>query len=86
MPLSPEQRQQIANALQERGANRACEACGNGEFAVADEIAQLRIAPMPNMIGGPTIPAAAVVCRRCGNVRFHALGLLNLLALGRRNG
>jgi len=30
--------------------------------------------------GGPSVPCAIVVCENCGNVSFHAMGALGLMA------
>lgn len=86
MPLSQEQKDSIIQALQARNAAPPCEICGQGPLSLVEEIAQVRLAPAGNMLGGPTLPAAALVCTRCGNVRFHALGALGLMPLGQRNG
>ena len=84
MPLSEEQKQNIIQVLREKGALQPCEACNKRNFTLVDEVTQIRIAPGPNIIGGPSIPAIASVCNNCGNIRFHALGALNLLEYGSR--
>lgn len=88
MTFTQEERDNIIRILQERHAVNACEVCGNNNFSVADTAVQLTIRDLhgPVVIPSPSIPAAAVVCSNCGNIRLHALGALGLLQRNENNG
>lgn len=80
LPL--ERREEIAKALNDRGAKLPCPRCGNQQFTLLTggyflntyqpELATTRF-------GGPAVPTAAVACTRCGWIAEHALGVLGLL-------
>ncbi len=80
--LSAGQRQMITEALQSRGVNQPCPRCRNNTFEVAPALTHMQLQGMGGglMIGGSTVPAAIVLCSRCGNVSLHALGSLGLLS------
>ncbi len=60
-------------------------ACGRqGTMGLIQETAQVPVAPAPNVLGAGAIPTVTLVCSNCGNVRFHALGVIGLTALGNR--
>jgi ribosomal protein S27AE len=79
--LSPEQRERIIKALQDRGATRDCPRCGNKSFAVLggyfNHPLQFNLGGL--QLGGPSIPTAVVACTTCGWLAEHALGALGLL-------
>jgi hypothetical protein len=85
MPLTQEEKNQISLRLKNLDALRPCEACGNNQFALADEAAQVRLSPNPGTYSTLTIPSVGVVCRRCGCIRLHSLGVLGLMELGTKN-
>lgn len=84
MSMTEEQRDRIVVALKERGVERPCEACGNSNFSLVEEVAQLMLSSRPGLLTPQGIPAAVLACTRCGNLRFHALGVLGLIDLGNR--
>jgi hypothetical protein len=81
MAFSQEQRDEIIRILQARGAIRPCEVCGQNNFGVQDTAIHLTVRDLtgPVQIPGTSIPAVAVFCSNCGNIRFHAMGILGLL-------
>ena len=66
IPLSTEQRDQIAGALRAIGAARPCEACGSINFVVADETIQVPMSSQPGLLTGTAVPCAGIVCTKCG--------------------
>ena len=73
----------VLRRLGKSGARSACEVCGVNEWiVVGDKTAQvvtmsLQDQASPSLvIGGQSIPAFLVVCKNCGNVRMHAVGVL----------
>ena len=83
MPLDMPTKQKIQAALTERGALQPCARCGHKAFELVDGYFTQ---PVQNdlggafMLGGPSLPLVAVICVRCGNVNFHALGVLGLMS------
>lgn len=55
--------------------------CSNQQFTLAD--AYIRNELQENLrsvnLGGPSIPAAAIICNNCGFISQHALGVIGLL-------
>ena len=79
--MTQEEKRRIAEALKEREAIRACPRCGNDNFSLIDGYfnTPFRVELKGLVIGGPSIPAAVVVCKKCGYLSQHALGVLGLL-------
>jgi predicted nucleic-acid-binding Zn-ribbon protein len=71
----------IIDVLEEKGAIKPCPRCGQEEFTLADAYYKepLQDSLKGNILGGPTIPCAVVICRNCGYISHHALGYLDLL-------
>ncbi len=64
----------VARALGERGSTGPCPYCGSSQWAVVEETMHV-----PQWMGSPSTegaPVAAIVCKRCGNLRLHALSVL----------
>lgn len=76
LPLSKDKADQIMNAIVERTGVRTCAACGGEQFELQPEIGQVRMGPG---LGPQMIPAAVVLCVKCGNIRLHALSRLGLM-------
>ena len=76
--------EQAAEVLKERGAIKACPRCGKKSFTMMDGIFKPVVNPGlgTNIIGGPSVPVAVVVCDHCGFISQHALGALGLLGAG----
>jgi len=75
-------RDNVASILEQRGANKPCNRCGNDKFALLDEFSNIFLTKKPDgslVVGGPTIPVAIVACNNCGAITFHAIGALGLL-------
>ena len=79
--LSQEQKEEIINALIEKGVKLPCPRCGNNNFTLLDgyfnQTIQTELKGM--VIGGPSVPSIVVACTRCGFLSQHALGVLGLL-------
>jgi hypothetical protein len=74
MPLSPAERQQLQADLASKGALDACTVCRHvNTMTVVDECAQIPISPTGVTPGVPAMPCVALVCNRCGSLRFHSL-------------
>ena len=79
--LPEEIKLKIQKTLEERGAMLPCPRCGNNRFILADG---LIVPPIQTglsnfILGGSTIPSAAVVCSRCGYLSLHAIGILGVM-------
>lgn len=80
--LSQEEKQEIANRLNDRIHGLTCPMCHQvGGFIIADgyinntmqdEIKKIHL-------GGTSIPTIALICSNCGFISQHALGVLGLL-------
>ncbi|MBR3021710.1 MAG: hypothetical protein IKH59_05010 [Bacteroidaceae bacterium] len=80
--LSQEEKQKIANRLNERIHELTCPMCHQrGGFIIAEGYFTNYLQDsLTNMqIGGASIPTIAIVCSHCGFVSQHALGALGLL-------
>lgn len=76
------ERAQIIAKFNERKAVLPCHRCGQQKFSLVDEFANIMLQKEVGgglVIGGPTVPAAIVVCDNCGAITYHALGALGLL-------
>ena len=69
----------ILPRLQERGVRVDCAECGNSDWAVTDQSLSLLINNPPRNPVPHQIPAGALICNNCGNVRLFALGPLGLM-------
>ena len=81
--LIPEnEKQKIAQLLNEKGVKTTCPMCGRDKFILADGYFNNHIqSGFKNglELGGPSIPTVAIVCTNCGFTSQHALGVLGLL-------
>ena len=79
--ISDEKKQEIIKALEERGAKLPCPRCGNQSFTLIggyfNQTIQTDLKGMA--LGGPSVPSVVVVCKRCGYLSQHALGVIGLL-------
>lgn len=78
-------RDQVIQVLEQRKAGKPCHSCGNGSFELLDKFSNILLKDEIDgalVLGGPTIPAAIVICNNCGAITFHALGALGLLGGG----
>jgi hypothetical protein len=72
MTFTPEQ---VTEALADRQVSTQCPRCSTPEaFDVADGFVYAEI------VGGPNIATAVLVCRRCGYQSLHSLAVLGLSA------
>ncbi len=86
--ISEEAAQQVKDILEERGVNSACPRCGRKDFAVVVEGYLENFLLPPDLRGtavaqSSNIPSVALLCKNCGFISQHALGVLGLLP--RRN-
>lgn len=80
--LSEEQRKKIVSRLESRGVGRACPMCGENHWVVADGFFNHSVQGEIHkgmVLGGPSIPSTALICRNCGFISQHALGVLGML-------
>ena len=67
--------------LKRHGLPLKCPMCSHNNFTIAD--AYLRNGLQEDIksvnIGGPSIPAIAIICTNCGFISQHAIGVLGLL-------
>ena len=77
--FSPDTRTRIIEGLKRTGASQPCPRCANINFTLLDGYFPVGLQgdlAAGLVIGGPTVPAVAVACDRCGFLAFHALGRL----------
>ena len=83
--LSEQQKKVVIDRLTERikkmGRGFRCPMCGHEHFVLLDSYVRNEIQDdFANvMLGGPAIPAAAIICSNCGFMSQHALGVLGLM-------
>lgn len=79
--MTKEEKDKIVKVLEERLANSPCPRCAFNEFGLVDGyfVTSLQENTQGFVIGGRSIPSVAVVCKRCGYISNHALGVLGLL-------
>jgi ribosomal protein L37E len=79
--LSLEERDYIAGVLTEKGAVKPCARCGHEKFLIVDGFCAMPI--QDNLeeytLGDSNIPCTMSVCKKCGNMSFHALGAIGLM-------
>jgi hypothetical protein len=83
--LSEEEKDTIRAWLDERWVvqSRACPISGHREWIVADHLVHIfRYTPRGFVIGGPTYPHAAVICRGCGYTLFFNAVMIGLVPAG----
>jgi hypothetical protein len=70
----------VAKALQSR-IKGPCPMCGQSTWGTDDGVIPLHVSSDLSevRIGGPSIPAVAVVCNHCGFVALHAAMKLGLM-------
>lgn len=83
--LNDDQKREIMEILNKRGAKLPCPRCKNRNFAILDgyfnqPIQKSLPRSATDMINeGPFISSIVVVCTRCGYLSQHALSVLGLL-------
>jgi len=72
---------QLLSKLLERGVKPQCEICGHNHWAVVEQAIPLQMTvPYGAFKISPSqIPSAGLICKKCGNLRLFALGVLDLL-------
>jgi DNA-directed RNA polymerase subunit RPC12/RpoP len=67
-------REQILNALNEKGTNLPCHRCGHKEFALIDGFSKYHLSDdlEANTIGGQGVPVVLIACNNCGAITPHA--------------
>ena len=79
--ISKEEKNLIAKILKERSAILPCPRCGNSDFMIADGYVNnyIQVDKKNIQIGGPAIPAVLIICKNCGYISQHSMGILGLL-------
>ena len=80
--LSKELKDKIIKALADRRANLPCPRCGNKSFIILDGFFNptLQIELNGPVSEGVSVPAVVIICKQCGYISLHSLGVLGLLA------
>lgn len=72
----------FSNFLNRKRVQLTCEACGSANWSMAEANAGLAvglpvhqesIVPLPTAV----VPAYALICQNCGNIRLHAAAIVN---------
>jgi ribosomal protein L37E len=79
-------RRKLADFLTKQKVNANCEACGHNAWGIPDDDAATMRLPVAQpggavAIPGPAIPAYVVICNHCGNLRFHAVAVVDPAAM-----
>lgn len=90
--MSTSTRDKFVAFLQDKKTNPVCELCGHNNWMIPDGKSGIVNLPIPSEDGSfvippPSVPALLMVCNNCGNIRFHAAGLIDPSVLsGGKNG
>ena len=80
--FSDEERREISAALNSRGINRPCPACGRWDIAIVDGYVKHYLYSRDTLDAGTTSDAAvhcvAIECKHCGYLTSHTLSGLGL--------
>lgn len=73
--------QDAIKILKDKGANNyVCPLCGGRQFGVHDEIATISVTPEFKTVRiGNHVPAAILICHKCGNMQFFAIGMWGMM-------
>lgn len=76
--FTDEVKQEITNALQKKNATQSCSRCGGTDFGVLDGFPSSMVQMDTEQVitEANKMPTAGVVCNKCGNISYHALGIL----------
>lgn len=83
--LNDSQKMQVVDTLTQRLKQKqrgfVCPMCSHDKFVLLDSYIRNEIVTDLDgvQLGGPSVPAAAIICVNCGFISQHALGTLNLL-------
>lgn len=79
--LSEELKEKITEVLKNRNAFSPCPRCGKTEFIFADGLFTNILQNNLNAprLYGRALPSAIIVCKNCGFISEHAIGVLGLL-------
>jgi hypothetical protein len=78
MPVSPEQVQRIAAALEAKGASVTCPRCIIARFAVLDLYGPQVATDNPDQALQRVMMCALLHCTNCGYMAMHDLGTLGI--------
>ena len=78
--ISPEDKARIIKALNERIPSLKCPICGNKSFILGDGYTQTFLTDNLQIVqlGGDNIPGVILICKHCGFISNHALGVIGL--------
>lgn len=78
--LSPEEREKIAAWFKDKGTILPCTFCGVRDWVLNDSLLNLMIYYKEGWrIGGPTVPATVLYCKKCGHFEFFSAVLMGLV-------
>jgi uncharacterized protein (DUF983 family) len=80
--FSEEERQRISAALNSRGINRPCPACGQWDISLVDGYVTHRVYSSADLdadtADAGAVPCIALTCTHCGYLSHHTVGGLGL--------
>lgn len=78
--LSQEEKTRIIKALNQRIPSLRCPICGNTSFLLGDGYTQTFLIDNLQVVqlGGDNIPGVILICKHCGFISNHALGVIGL--------
>lgn len=86
MALPDDFKEQLLAKVKSRMKETDCELCRENNWSVLDTAIALNLTDLTGAFRMPPhqIPAGALICNNCGNVRLFALGVLDLLPKGKQ--
>jgi predicted RNA-binding Zn-ribbon protein involved in translation (DUF1610 family) len=78
--LSEDEKKKIIQALNAK-TKGTCPMCGTRNWIVSDGYSTIDVQPdlQNQVIGGPNIPAATIICKHCGFLSQHAALILGVI-------
>ncbi len=80
MTFEPGVGEQIITALAAHGVKQSCPRCDSTTWALVDGFLHHTISDRAGsvVLGGPTIPTVAVICKNCGFISQHSAVILGI--------
>lgn len=76
--LTTQQRETIADAIEAKGAARACQRCERPDFEIADSLVSLTAVTTEGDTSTKALPCVVVMCTNCGHVVLHHIARLGV--------
>lgn len=79
--LTEEEKKELIDVLSKKGVKTHCPMCSHDEFVLNDgytpNVVQTK---KTGVMLGATVPSIAIICKNCGFMSNHALGVLGILS------